>query len=259
MMIVNGASIRFRNKARIELAAKARFLFGKQIMPPDGADSPARRIYFALQTAYIGTDEERAARAGRCKAADRANSRRRRPRRWRGRFWTARWRRPEADDCYTALKLVRRVIRHEDAVLGAAAIEEWGRASYTERYPRLRIDRDGRRDPDHRFGSIPAAELLLRFRRRQGIGACALVRGAVARSRCRVQTTALDRRRCRGALSGGDTDAHNGVRLVNQCVPLAAGEHSNTAWQFSTLPSRPGHWQRRQPIGLPVWRSCSRR
>lgn len=117
MMIVNGASIRFRSKTRIELAAKARFLFGKQIMPPDGADTPARRIYFALQTAYIGTEEERAAglvdarrlieefkEATTSSLAreilDRA-------------LMTA-----EADDCYTALKLVRRVIRHEDAVLG---------------------------------------------------------------------------------------------------------------------------------------------
>ena len=49
VMIVNGAPIRFRTKSRIELTAKARFLFGKQIMPPDQADSPARRIYFALQ------------------------------------------------------------------------------------------------------------------------------------------------------------------------------------------------------------------
>ena len=48
VMIVNGAPIRFRTKSRIELTAKARFLFGKQIMPPDQADSPARRIYFAL-------------------------------------------------------------------------------------------------------------------------------------------------------------------------------------------------------------------
>jgi flagellar biosynthesis repressor protein FlbT len=47
MMIVNGAPIRFRTKSRIELTAKARFLFGKQIMPPDQVDSPARRIYFA--------------------------------------------------------------------------------------------------------------------------------------------------------------------------------------------------------------------
>ena len=60
MMIVNGAPIRFRTKSRIELTARARFLFGKQIMAPDQADSPARRIYFALQSAYIGSEEERA-------------------------------------------------------------------------------------------------------------------------------------------------------------------------------------------------------
>jgi flagellar protein FlbT len=120
MMIVNGASIRFRNKARIELAAKARFLFGKQIMPPDGADSPARRIYFALQTAYIGTDDERA--AGLAEA-----------RRLIGEFQQATTSAlareildralaaAGADDCYAALKLVRRVIRHEDAVLGRRA------------------------------------------------------------------------------------------------------------------------------------------
>ena len=116
-MIVNGTPIRFRTKSRIELTAHARFLFGKQIMPPDQADSPARRIYFALQTAYIGTDTERpfglaAARnfiadfqrattsALACEILDRALSA------------------AEADDCYTALKLVRRIIRHEDAVLG---------------------------------------------------------------------------------------------------------------------------------------------
>ncbi|MFN8983199.1 MAG: flagellar biosynthesis repressor FlbT, partial [Alphaproteobacteria bacterium] len=61
MMIVNGAPIRFRNRARIELTAKARFLFGKQLMTPDMANTPARRIYFALQTAYIGDHEERIA------------------------------------------------------------------------------------------------------------------------------------------------------------------------------------------------------
>ncbi len=59
LMIVNGAPIRFRTKSRIELTARARFLFGKQIMAPDQADTPARRIYFALQSAYIGTPEER--------------------------------------------------------------------------------------------------------------------------------------------------------------------------------------------------------
>ena len=46
-MIVNGAPIRFRTKTRLELTAHARFLFGKQIMPPEEADSPARRIIAA--------------------------------------------------------------------------------------------------------------------------------------------------------------------------------------------------------------------
>ncbi len=118
-MIVNGAPIRFRTKSRIELTAKARFLFGKQIMPPDEADSPARRIYFALQSAYIGSDNERArgliaareliaefkqatTSALACEILDRALSA------------------AEGDDCYQALKLTRRIIRHEDAVLGRA-------------------------------------------------------------------------------------------------------------------------------------------
>lgn len=117
MMIVNGASIRFRNKARIELAAKARFLFGKQIMTPDGADSPARRIYFALQTAYIGTEEERSSGLGEAQALIhefQSATTSSLAREILDRALTA----ATSDDCYTALKLVRRVIRHEDAVLG---------------------------------------------------------------------------------------------------------------------------------------------
>ena len=46
VMIVNGAPIRFRTKSRIELTAKARFLFGKQIMPPDQADTPGAAHLF---------------------------------------------------------------------------------------------------------------------------------------------------------------------------------------------------------------------
>jgi flagellar protein FlbT len=116
MMIVNGASIRFRSKTRIELAAKARFLFGKQIMAPDGANSPARRIYFALQTAYIGTDEERAsgladARQLIIQFQEATTSALAREILERALISA------ETDDCYAALKLVRRVIRHEDAVL----------------------------------------------------------------------------------------------------------------------------------------------
>ena len=116
-MIVNGAPIRFRTKARIELTARARFLFGKQIMPPHEADSPARRIYFALQCAYIGTEDER--ESGLNSARDlveefKAATSSPLARDILDRAILA----AESDDCYAALKLARRVIRHEDAVLG---------------------------------------------------------------------------------------------------------------------------------------------
>ena len=120
VMIVNGAPIRFRTRSRIELTAKARFLFGKQIMPPDQADSPARRIYFALQSAYIGSESER--EAGHESA-----------RHFIAEFHEATTSdlvrmildqalvAAEEDDCYQALKLVRRIIQHEDSILGKTA------------------------------------------------------------------------------------------------------------------------------------------
>ncbi len=115
MMIINGAPIRFKTRSRIELAGQARFLFGKQILTPDEANTPARRIYFALQAIYVGTDDERAAalisahtlieqfkNATTSELAreilDRA-------------FNLAR-----EGSCFEALKLARRIIRHEAAV-----------------------------------------------------------------------------------------------------------------------------------------------
>jgi flagellar protein FlbT len=121
-MIVNGAPIRFRSKARIELAAHARFLFGKQIMGPDQANSPARRIYFALQTAYIGNEEERAggmALARRRIDEFQTSTTSALAREILDRALEA----AEADDCYKALKLVRRIMRHEEAVLGNAPVQ----------------------------------------------------------------------------------------------------------------------------------------
>jgi len=120
LMVVNGAPIRFRNRTRIELAARARFLFGKQIMAPDAADTPARRIYFALQTAYIGTDEERAGGLESARAlinefqdattSDQARS-----------LLAEALDLAERDECYAALKLARRIMRHEEEVLGLPA------------------------------------------------------------------------------------------------------------------------------------------
>jgi flagellar biosynthesis repressor protein FlbT len=117
VMIVNGAPIRFRTKTRIELTAKARFLFGKQIMPPNEVDSPARRIYFALQSAYIGNEEERprglaAARELIAEFKQSTTSALARE------ILDRALEEAESDNCYQALKLARRIIRHEDAVLG---------------------------------------------------------------------------------------------------------------------------------------------
>ena len=117
MMIVNGAAIRFRSRTRIELTAHARFLFGRQIMAPNEADSPARRIYYALQTAYIGEEHERrdgleqaetlieAFKSATTSAAAVA-------------LLDAALAQAKADKCYQALRLARRIIQHEDAVLG---------------------------------------------------------------------------------------------------------------------------------------------
>jgi flagellar protein FlbT len=117
MMVVNGAAIRFRTRSRIELTAHARFLFGRQIMAPNEADTPARRIYFALQTAYIGDEQER--REGlrdaellieQFKEATTSAS--------AIAILDSAMACARADKCYHALRLARRVVRHEDAVLG---------------------------------------------------------------------------------------------------------------------------------------------
>ena len=117
MMVVNGAAIRFRTKTRIELTAHARFLFGRQIMAPQDADTPARRIYYALQTAYIGEPEERASgmreaqlRAQEFKAATTSKM--------AVALLDQAMASAESGKCYQALRLVRRVVQHEDAVLG---------------------------------------------------------------------------------------------------------------------------------------------
>jgi flagellar protein FlbT len=119
VMIVNGAPIRFRTRSRIELTAKARFLFGKQIMAPDQVGTPARRIYFALQSAYIGNETERetgleAARVFIADFHDATTSDL--VRLILNQALVA----AEEDDCYKALKLIRRVIQHEDTILNPA-------------------------------------------------------------------------------------------------------------------------------------------
>lgn len=117
MMVINGAAIRFRTKTRLELASHARFLFGKQLMAPADARTPGRRIYCALQTAYIGGEEERAPaleNARKLIAMFREATTSAAARLILDEILEA----ALSDRCYQALKLTRRIIRHEDTVLG---------------------------------------------------------------------------------------------------------------------------------------------
>ncbi|MCQ4161044.1 flagellar biosynthesis repressor FlbT [Roseomonas sp. GC11] len=116
LLVVNGAPLRFRNRARIELTSRARFLFGKQIMTPEAASTPARRIYFAIQTAYIGNEEERErglelARDLVAEFQQATTSTMVRD------MLDSALALAEQDECYQALKLIRRIMQHEDAVL----------------------------------------------------------------------------------------------------------------------------------------------
>jgi flagellar protein FlbT len=119
MLIINGAPIRVRNKTCIELNGTARFLFGRQIMPPGADTTPARRIYYAVQTAYIGNDSERppARATARELCADFASHT---TSRMVVQILNDAMRAVDEDRCYDALKLIRRIISHEDAVLKGA-------------------------------------------------------------------------------------------------------------------------------------------
>lgn len=119
VIIINGAPIRFHNKVRLELNGHARFLFGKQIMAPGEDNSPARRIYYAVQTAYIGNDQERpggrAAVHRFCNDFSEATT----SETVRGLLAQV-MAAVDSDRCYEALKIVKRIVAHEKAVLELA-------------------------------------------------------------------------------------------------------------------------------------------
>jgi flagellar protein FlbT len=117
LMVVNGTALRFRSRAKVELVSRARFLFGKQVMAPEEASTPARRIYFALQTAYVGPDELREdamAELHRLVGEFQDATTSALARQLLDRALAL----AEAEDWYAALKNVRIVMRHEAAVLG---------------------------------------------------------------------------------------------------------------------------------------------
>jgi flagellar protein FlbT len=117
LIIINGAVIKFRVKSRIEINGHARFLFGKQILLPDDSKTPARQVYLALQIAYVGNDDERAASLAEAKVqmlALQATSSSSMARDLLDRMLAL----AEMGKTYEALKLARVMIRHEDAMTG---------------------------------------------------------------------------------------------------------------------------------------------
>jgi len=55
-MIVNGAVIRAVGRTQVCIENSASILRGRDVMPPEDAGTPARRLYFACMMAYIDPD-----------------------------------------------------------------------------------------------------------------------------------------------------------------------------------------------------------
>ncbi len=120
VMILNGATLRFKTRARIELSTRARFLFGKQIMAEEDARTPAKQVYYALQTAYVGGDGKRQAALVRarglietCRQVAPSEALRELLSRMLGLI--------ESDGGFDVLKLARDMIRQEAELLAEAA------------------------------------------------------------------------------------------------------------------------------------------
>lgn len=60
-LLINGAVLQVRSRCEVMLCNRARFLFGRQVMDPALATTPARRLYLAIQEAYVAPEEERSA------------------------------------------------------------------------------------------------------------------------------------------------------------------------------------------------------
>jgi flagellar protein FlbT len=118
-MVVNGAALHFKTRSRVVLSNRARFLFGKQIMTPEEASTPSRRLYFAMQSAYVAEEERpRFLLLARDLAEEYAAA------------TTSLLAREilreamqdlEAGRCWEAMRRVRELFPHDDAVLAAPA------------------------------------------------------------------------------------------------------------------------------------------
>lgn len=119
-MIINGAVLRFKNRTRIELTTRSRFMFGKQIMLEEAAATPASRLYYDLQTAYIGAAEARPEALTRARALI-ADFQSRLTSLAAQDILTRLLALIEADSNFEALKLARQIIHHESDLLMATS------------------------------------------------------------------------------------------------------------------------------------------
>ena len=116
-MIVNGAAMHFLSDAEFRFTNRVRFVYGRQLMAPYDATNTARRLYLAIQTAYVGDASE---------SAQALSSARMLVELYReattssvARTLLDTIRRATADaDFYTAMRCARRLVRHEDAIIG---------------------------------------------------------------------------------------------------------------------------------------------
>jgi flagellar biosynthesis regulator FlbT len=66
-MLIDGVEMRFNNRCSVTFPHMARFLAGRWIMEPENATTEYQRLYLAIQTAYVGPREQRAAAEGDAK------------------------------------------------------------------------------------------------------------------------------------------------------------------------------------------------
>ncbi|MFC3127623.1 flagellar biosynthesis repressor FlbT [Pseudoroseomonas globiformis] len=115
-LLVNGASLQFKNRTSVLLSNHVRFLFGRQIMAAEDATTPARRIYLAMQGAYVSDESERAPLTQAAKALAEAYiaATTVEPVRQTLRRAIAEM---EAGDYWSAMRQVRGLFPHDDAML----------------------------------------------------------------------------------------------------------------------------------------------
>ncbi len=115
-VVINGGVLSFSEPVKVSIHNKVAVMREGQLMRPEGANTPARRIYFAAQSAYIADKSERATflkyledyvndfvEATTIPIVKDALSRLMRA--------------ANENEFYTALKVARRLIEYEDTIL----------------------------------------------------------------------------------------------------------------------------------------------